>query len=71
MQDRENWEYISRTNFDHYWSLLVEVVGTKERKVYWDREKEPKQEREDDCIFQCNLASREKKEDEQTGYNHK
>ncbi len=48
-QGMENWEYISQTNFDHYWSSLLEVVGAKERKLYWDQEEDLKQEGEDDC----------------------
>ncbi len=51
----ENWEYISQTNFDHYWSSLLEAVGTKEKKVYWDQEEDPKQEGEDDCCVNAIL----------------
>jgi hypothetical protein len=50
MYNKENWEYISRTNFDYHWSSLLEVMGAKKRKVYWDqKEEELRQEGEDDC----------------------
>ncbi len=71
MQGTENREYINWTNFDHYWSLLLELVRARERRVYWDQEQDPKQEGEDDCRCQCNLANKEEEEKEQTGCNHK
>jgi hypothetical protein len=33
---KENWEYISQTNFNHYWSSFLKAMGAIERKVYWD-----------------------------------
>ncbi len=45
---RENWEYIIRTSFNHYWSSFLEAVGTIERKVYQDQEEDQKQGENDD-----------------------
>jgi hypothetical protein len=42
---QENWKYLSRTNSDHYWSSLFEIVGARERRIYWDQEEDPKQEK--------------------------
>ncbi len=49
MQGRKNWKYINQINFDHYWSSLFEAMGARKKRIYWDQEEDPKQEREDDC----------------------
>jgi hypothetical protein len=49
VQGKKNWEYISQTSFDYHWSSLLEVMGARERRVYWDQEEKPKQGGEDDC----------------------
>jgi hypothetical protein len=35
-------------------------MGARERRIYWDQEEDPKQERENDCGCKCNPTSRKK-----------
>ncbi len=48
-QSKKKWKYLSQTSSNQPWSSLFEAMGARERRLYWDQEKDPKQEGENDC----------------------